>query len=219
MRIRRRVVDSEIPTASMADVAFLLLVFFMLATTFASTAGLDLRLPDEEESEEVEPVDSIFIEVRADGGLAVDGRALALRELVGHLAPILAAAPDKPVIVHTAPAAPYGAMVDVLRAADLLGRHVARRAEHRERHRHLVRLTVTVGERLVVDLRDAEVDHLHQDAVVRPLYEEHVRRLEVAVDDAVDVRRGERAAYLQHTIDRALDRERAVLLQHPGDIG
>lgn len=110
----RPTVPVDIPTASMADVAFLLLVFFMLAATFASTAGLDFRLPDDPPEDEVEPLDSVFVEVGADGGLTVDDRALPLGELVGYLRPILAAAPDKPVIVHAVPAAPYGAMVDVL---------------------------------------------------------------------------------------------------------
>ncbi len=106
-------VPIDIPTASMSDVAFLLLVFFMVAATFATTAGLDLRFSDEIEGE-VEPLESVFVEVGADGGLSVDGRGMPLGELVGHLAPILAAAPEKPVIVHARPAAPYGAMVDVL---------------------------------------------------------------------------------------------------------
>jgi biopolymer transport protein ExbD len=107
-------VPIDIPTASMSDVAFLLLVFFMLAATFASTAGLDLGLPDQEAEDEIEPIESVFVEIGAGGGITVDGRPLALGELVGHLEPILGAAPDKPVIVHAVSSAPYGAMVDVL---------------------------------------------------------------------------------------------------------
>ena len=104
----------EIPTASMADVAFLLLIFFMLAATFASTRGLDLAFPDQGAVLEIEPVEAILVAVGADGGLTVDGRWMSLGGLIGYLEPILSANPDKPVIVKTDPAAPYGAMVDVL---------------------------------------------------------------------------------------------------------
>jgi biopolymer transport protein ExbD len=107
-------VPVEIPTASMADVAFLLLVFFMVAATFASTRGLDLAFPPDEPVREIEPIESVLVEVQADGGLTVDGRRMLLGGLMPYLEPILAAKPAKPVILKTDPAAPYGAMVDVL---------------------------------------------------------------------------------------------------------
>ena len=42
-------VSDEIPTASMADIAFLLIIYFMITTTFAATQGLDFQLPQEQE--------------------------------------------------------------------------------------------------------------------------------------------------------------------------
>lgn len=39
--------DVEIPSSSMADIAFLLLVFFLLTTTIDMEKGLDITLPDE----------------------------------------------------------------------------------------------------------------------------------------------------------------------------
>lgn len=107
-------VPVEIPTASMADVAFLLLIFFMIAATFASTRGLDLAFPPEAPVREIEPIESVLVEVGAEGELRVDGRRMLLDGLIPYLEPILAANPAKPVIVKTDPAAPYGAMVDVL---------------------------------------------------------------------------------------------------------
>jgi len=103
----------EIPTASMADVAFLILIFFMIAATFTSTRGLDLGFP-EETDDPVEPIESVLVKVGAGGGLTVDGRPMPLGGLLSYLEPILTADPDKPVIVQTDPAAPYGAMIDVL---------------------------------------------------------------------------------------------------------
>jgi biopolymer transport protein ExbD len=40
-QIRRTSPRSEIPTSSMADIAFLLIIFFMVTTVFSATKGLE----------------------------------------------------------------------------------------------------------------------------------------------------------------------------------
>ena len=47
MREKSRPSDS-IPTSSMADIAFLLLVFFLVTTVFPKDRGLAIALPQEE---------------------------------------------------------------------------------------------------------------------------------------------------------------------------
>ena len=54
MRPRKRVrVLPEIPTASMADIAFLLIIFFLTSTSMNQDKGLSLYLPAMSESKEV----------------------------------------------------------------------------------------------------------------------------------------------------------------------
>ncbi len=43
---KRRKPESEIPTSSMADIAFLLLVFFLVTTTIDQDKGVPLTLPE-----------------------------------------------------------------------------------------------------------------------------------------------------------------------------
>jgi len=115
MRLRKPASDSEIPTASMADVSFLLIIFFMITVTFAATRGLDLELPvNEDPSREIDPVESVLVVAQPDGALLVDDRPMALGDLLDYLHPKLTRNPDKPVIVRSEPEAPYGAMVAVL---------------------------------------------------------------------------------------------------------
>jgi biopolymer transport protein ExbD len=52
-RNRKRVMP-EIPTASMADIAFLLIVFFLVTTTMNQDKGLSLHLPGMGETKEVQ---------------------------------------------------------------------------------------------------------------------------------------------------------------------
>lgn len=115
MRMKQRHLSDEIPTSSMADIAFLLIIYFMVTTTFTATRGLDFRFDANEEPPPlVDLVRSVLVEVRADSSLAVDQRPLELDELLDYLQPILAQNPAKPVIINTDRAAPYAGMVAVL---------------------------------------------------------------------------------------------------------
>jgi biopolymer transport protein ExbD len=51
---RRQGVRPNIPTASMADIIFLLLIFFMVTTIFKMEEGLPIRLPRAESGAELE---------------------------------------------------------------------------------------------------------------------------------------------------------------------
>lgn len=50
---RRSKVESTIPASSMSDIAFLLLIFFMVSTVFNTEKGLPVQLPRAEESKKV----------------------------------------------------------------------------------------------------------------------------------------------------------------------
>jgi biopolymer transport protein ExbD len=113
-RPQLRTAAAEIPTSSMADVAFLLIIFFLVTSTFAATRGLDFRLPEQQETAPIDPVEAVLVEVGPGGALRVDGRPMALAALGSYLRPRLRQDPAKPVIVRSDPAAPYGRMVDVL---------------------------------------------------------------------------------------------------------
>lgn len=114
MKLRRTEVPSEIPTSSMADVAFLLIIFFLVASFYSVTRGIQFSLPKhDEEALTAEPEAAVLIEIASNGALTVDGRPLGLKELQGYLAPRLQRNPNKSVILQTSLAAPYRAMTDV----------------------------------------------------------------------------------------------------------
>lgn len=107
-------VTDEIPTASMADIAFLLIIYFMITTTFAATQGLDFQLPkDQDDTPLVEKEESVLIEIQPSGQIIVDGKPMQLDQILEYLKPKLERNPLKPVIIRPDPAAPYGDMVDV----------------------------------------------------------------------------------------------------------
>lgn len=114
MRIRRRDVPAEIPTASMADVAFLLIIFFLVTSVFSVTRGIQFSLPRHDEAAfSASPEAAVLIKINANGSLLVDDRPMTLDQIADYLAPRLQRNPGKSVIVQTAMDAPYGSMVDV----------------------------------------------------------------------------------------------------------
>ena len=95
MKIRPRTLAAEIPTSSLADVAFLLIVFFLITMTFAATRGLDMALPPEDnEPRLIDTQEAIHVEVGPHGRLTVDGDPVLLDGLLRHIEPTLQQAPD-----------------------------------------------------------------------------------------------------------------------------
>ncbi len=129
MKFKRESVSDEIPTASMADIAFLLIIYFMVTTTFAATRGLDFSLPkDEQDTPLVDKEESVLIEIQPGGALLVDGKSMNLDEVLDYLKPKLERNPMKPVIIRPDQMAEYGGMVDVFdelrQAPDKIGMEV-----------------------------------------------------------------------------------------------
>jgi biopolymer transport protein ExbD len=114
MKIRRREIPADIPTASMADVAFLLIIFFLVASLYSVTRGIQFSLPRHDEAAlTAEPEAAVLIEIASNGSLTVDNRAMRLDEINPYVAPRLARNPSKSVILQTSMEAPYEAMTDV----------------------------------------------------------------------------------------------------------
>ena len=114
MRLKKDKRSDEIPTSSMADIAFLLIIYFMVTTTFAATRGLDFALPkDDDNPPQVEKEESVLIEIQAGGRLVVDTQPMELVDVLEYLRPKLERNPMKPVIIRPLEGSAYGDMVDV----------------------------------------------------------------------------------------------------------
>ncbi|MGD9252472.1 MAG: biopolymer transporter ExbD [Holophagae bacterium] len=113
MRIKKKEIASEIFTGSMADISFLLIIYFMITSAFSATRGLDFALPEETNTPEIKQEDSIDVHVLRGGAIEVDGNGMALEALLPYVGKKLAENADKPVILRTDPEATYGDMIRV----------------------------------------------------------------------------------------------------------
>jgi biopolymer transport protein ExbD len=76
-------IQSEIPTSSMADIAFLLLIFFLITTTIDVDTGIGMTLPppleEDQPPPEVRERNMLRILVNAQGQVLMEGEPSAIR--------------------------------------------------------------------------------------------------------------------------------------------
>lgn len=99
------------------DVVFLLLIFFMLATTFLDTARVEVSVPQIDAAAPPDPdgpADKIRIVVGRAGQLTLNGEATPLAEIERQVRDRLNDAPDQPVEVAPGPAVPLQQVMAVL---------------------------------------------------------------------------------------------------------
>jgi biopolymer transport protein ExbD len=118
---RKSKVSDEIPTASMADIAFLLLIFFLTTTVFEEEKGLPIVLPEAAaEQVEVSQKNIIHFLVQEDGAVVIRRgestaeQVVAYNQIEGIMRQEIAINPEIIAAVKTAPDAPYRNMINVL---------------------------------------------------------------------------------------------------------
>lgn len=107
-------IDEEIPSASTADIAFLLIIFFMVTTAFGTTRGLEMTLPKKQPLEDAAKTEAVLIEIDELGDITIDGNPYPISYIQPYLEPKLARNPNKFVLVKSHLSAKYQAMVAVI---------------------------------------------------------------------------------------------------------
>ncbi|MCH7618274.1 MAG: biopolymer transporter ExbD [Candidatus Marinimicrobia bacterium] len=78
---KRKKRPAEIPTSSMADIAFLLLIFFLVTTTIDMDKGLTLVLPAPGEEKEIPKENISNLLINAAGNVMLDEEFIPLTQI------------------------------------------------------------------------------------------------------------------------------------------
>lgn len=103
--------------ASMTDVIFLLLIFFMVTSTFVFPSALEINLPQSSEQTAIKPGTRVFIDKDMNLWATVDDSdptPLDDDQLLGFLEMANSDSPDQFVALYADEEVPYGKIVDVL---------------------------------------------------------------------------------------------------------
>ena len=121
MKIRRRVrIRPVIPTASMADIAMLLLIFFMSTSIIRTRESAAVRLPGATAGQRIRAEEAIRVSIGPEGSVAFNDAAVPLPSVGALLAEKIARRPDLVVALYADARTPYSvvaAVLDQLKAA------------------------------------------------------------------------------------------------------
>jgi biopolymer transport protein ExbD len=119
---RKQKVSDEVPTSSMADIAFLLLIFFLVTTTFPKDKGLQIVLPEQGETQEISQRNILHLIIMPEGIVVVrrgenqQEQQMRADQIEGLWRQEFSQNDNLIAAVKTHPDAPYEHMVDVLDA-------------------------------------------------------------------------------------------------------
>jgi biopolymer transport protein ExbD len=116
--VEEKDVYDEINITPMLDLAYVLLVIFIIMTT-ATVQGIKVNLPKASSQPSLAENKTKAITITADGTIYLDTFAVTLPELEGLLRQYKATTPDLPVIIKADSGIQYQRVVDLL---DLVGR-------------------------------------------------------------------------------------------------
>ena len=123
MRRKYRIDDeAEINITPMLDIVFIMLIFFIVTTSFVKEEGLEVSRPSSSPPKEVkQDKGPIVVRIDASSLISVKGRILEPRAVEANLEREKAEKPTSPLIVAAHPEADTEALVTILDAAKAAG--------------------------------------------------------------------------------------------------
>ena len=123
MRRKSRETDeAEINITPMLDIVFIMLIFFIVTTSFVKEKGLEVSRPSNSPPKEiVKKKGPIVVKIDANGNISMKGRMLERKAVEANLEREKAEKPESPLIIAAHPDADTEALVIILDAAEAVG--------------------------------------------------------------------------------------------------
>ncbi|MAA74984.1 MAG: biopolymer transporter ExbD [Salinisphaeraceae bacterium] len=112
--------SEDINMTPMLDVVFILLIFFIVTTSFVKETGIDVVRPTAQTAQQ-KNASNILIGIRDNGEIWIDKRRVQLDAVRANVERMLAEAPEASVIVIADHKAETGVLVDTMDQARLAG--------------------------------------------------------------------------------------------------
>ena len=114
--------EAEINITPMLDIVFIMLIFFIVTTSFVKEKGLEVSRPSNSPPKEVRKSKGpIVVKVDANSNITMKGRLLDRKAVQANLEREKAEKPDSPLIIAAHPDAETDALVTILDAAETVG--------------------------------------------------------------------------------------------------
>ena len=111
--------ETMIDISPLIDCVFILLIFFIVATTIVDEKGLEVEKP-EPGTPRSEEASTIVLKLDESGHVLLEGRNIGMQGVQSEVKRLMETQ-DTPVVVQAAPAVPAGTLVQVIDEAKLAG--------------------------------------------------------------------------------------------------
>ncbi len=105
--------EAEIDLTPMLDIVFIMLIFFIVTSTFIKEPGVDIERPDAETTEKVKTV-AVLIAITADNRIFIDKKEIDLRAVRGSVERMLAENPNGAIVIQADKDSEAGVMMKVM---------------------------------------------------------------------------------------------------------
>jgi len=105
--------ESDINLAPLLDIVFIMLIFFVVTTSFVKESGIEVNRPTAQTAERREH-SNILIAIAPNGEIWIDKRAVDIRSLRAVVERMMAENPEGSVIVQGDREAQIGLLVEVM---------------------------------------------------------------------------------------------------------
>lgn len=112
--------DSDINLTPMLDVVFIMLIFFVVTTSFVKESGVEINRPSAETTQQQEQA-NILIAIRPNGEIWIEGRSVDVRSVRANIERLRAEFPEGQVVIQGDRAAQIGLLVRVMDQVRLAG--------------------------------------------------------------------------------------------------
>ncbi|MBR5331840.1 MAG: biopolymer transporter ExbD [Muribaculaceae bacterium] len=117
---RQNEISATFSMASMTDVIFLLLVFFMVTSTFVFPTALEVNLPQSSEQTAIKPGTRVYLDREMQIFVSYDKeepQPIHIDYLVSYLVTLQVQAPESYIALYADEEVPYGKVIEVLNLA------------------------------------------------------------------------------------------------------
>ena len=112
--------EAQIDMTPMLDIVFIMLIFFIVTTSFAKEKGLDVNRP-KDNNESKQPSKALSIQIDDAGVIKMNGREVDIRRVVANIQTFLAENNTDVAAIQAHEDAEHGIVVEVMNQAKIAG--------------------------------------------------------------------------------------------------
>lgn len=117
---RRKQKDMGIDMGPLMDIVFILLIFFVVTSSFTRETGVDVTKPEAQSASQLEK-ENILIAITREGTIHINERQVDLASLQDIIKQTLSKTPDREAVIIADKGAQTGVLVQVIDACNLSG--------------------------------------------------------------------------------------------------